>query len=246
VPETAARREWKWFCEIEDYAPFRKPVPAKVDGVPIEAIAPNQWAVMRDLPVATFERILRLGGGVATRPTMPTLEDTNPAMVPSSTSLLIAHPQGEKGGGGGHRSGGRRSRFSKAVGDRAEEAVFKYLKASLPPGVRKTVRWVASEGETPGWDIEYLDGNELVAVEVKGTQGPAFLSVELTGGEWSAARDRRKRYWLFLVADCLSPAPRIEPIQDPWGCVETGQWRVTPITWRVELVAEAVSTLPSK
>ena len=37
---------------------------------------------------------------------------------------------------------------------------------SSPP-VRIDIRWVAREGETPGWDIQYIDANdEIVAVEV--------------------------------------------------------------------------------
>ena len=37
----------------------------------------------------------------------------------------------------------------------------------------KNIRWVARQGLTPGWDIEYEDGaGELIAVEVKGCAGP--------------------------------------------------------------------------
>jgi len=63
---------------------------------------------------------------------------------------------------------------------------------------------VAKEGEKPGWDIHYNDGDYLVAVEVKGTSGSLFSNIELTAQEWKAAQSLGDRYWLYLVTDCLN------------------------------------------
>ena len=38
VPETAPKRGWKWFCELENYQPFALPVPAKNRGKYFEFI----------------------------------------------------------------------------------------------------------------------------------------------------------------------------------------------------------------
>ena len=33
VPLDAPQRRWAWYCEIENYLPFIRPVPAKIDGI---------------------------------------------------------------------------------------------------------------------------------------------------------------------------------------------------------------------
>jgi len=48
---------------------------------------------------------------------------------------------------------------------------------------------------------------ENICIEVKGTSGPSFPNIEITAGEWVAAIALRDRYWLYLVANCLSHQP---------------------------------------
>ena len=94
------------------------------------------------------------------------------------------------------------------------------------------IRWVAKEGLTPGWDIEYNNaGGELIAVEVKGTTDSAFLNIELTDGEWKAAGVMGKHYWLFLVAQCCGAAPQIFRLQNPARFVQLGKAQVVPVTY---------------
>ena len=63
IPESLPRRNWAWYCSISDYLPFESPVPAKIDGAPLEKIASNHWSVgIRDLPQEVFDRILHLAG----------------------------------------------------------------------------------------------------------------------------------------------------------------------------------------
>ncbi len=41
IAESEPKRRWYWFCEIEDYVPFARPVSAKIDGRYLESIAQN-------------------------------------------------------------------------------------------------------------------------------------------------------------------------------------------------------------
>lgn len=110
-----------------------------------------------------------------------------------------------------------------------------YLRRTLDEVQVKTLRWVATEGETPGWDIEYTDpAGRLVAVEVKGTQGPLFPSVDVTKNEWDAARRLRDCFWLYLVANCIGTEPTVEAIRDPASLADTGAIDATPTQWRIE------------
>jgi hypothetical protein len=177
------------------------------------------WGVgARQLPTETYERILRLAGipvsrTVTTANILPAISDVE---IPTTTArypLMI--PQAPTSREAGVRqSTAIYSRNAKMVGDRAEEIVLRYLRSQLAE-IGDTLRWVAREGETPGWDIEYVGTNgEIAAVEVKGTAAAAFTSIELTDGEWTAARKLRNRYRLFLVAECLSIKPKIQEVLD--------------------------------
>jgi len=52
------------------------------------------------------------------------------------------------------------------------------------------------------------------AIEVKGRAG--IGDIELTENEWSRSCNLRDRYWLYVVYDCGSPAPRLLRVQDPF------------------------------
>jgi hypothetical protein len=41
------------------------------------------------------------------------------------------------------------------IGDRSEEIVKKHLEATLSLDECKTLRWLANEGEPPGWDFQF-------------------------------------------------------------------------------------------
>jgi hypothetical protein len=102
----------------------------------------------------------------------------------------------------------------------------------------QNIRWLAKEGLTPGWDIQYDDdGGNLIAVEVKGTTDSAFLNIELTDGEWKAAGVMGEHYWLFLVAQCGGAAPQIFRLQNPARFVQLGKAQVVPVTYRFSMVA---------
>jgi hypothetical protein len=97
-----------------------------------------------------------------------------------------------------------------------------------------SVVWVAQQGRTPGWDIEFTDENgALIAVEVKGATGGIFQSIELTAQEWNAAKDKRRHFWLVLVANCLGSQPKVSLIRDPFAQFEEGVIDVEPMVWRI-------------
>jgi hypothetical protein len=97
----------------------------------------------------------------------------------------------------------------------------------------RNIRWVAKQGLTPGWDIEYTDdAGDVIAVEVKGCAGPRFANFDLTAGEWRAATELGKRYWLYLVADCCGVTPTIQRLQCPVKLVASGEAELVPVVFR--------------
>ncbi len=132
----------------------------------------------------------------------------------------------------------RLSLYASRVGERAEEIVIKYLYETLLDEEKPTIKWISKRGETPGWDIEYLDSaKNLVAIEVKGTTGQSFSNIEITGNEWEAAEELKNFYWIYLISKCLSTDPQIQRINNPFQQKELGVLDVTPILWRIELLS---------
>src|SRR5205085_5140875 len=111
---------------------------------------------------------------------------------------------------------GRYSKHALPVGRRAEEIAHQFLRDNAERLGAKNIRWVAQEGSTPGWDLQYENQEgDVVAVEVKGTTGPHFGSIDVTSGEWNAATTLGHRYWLYLVANCCTKRPVIQRLQNP-------------------------------
>jgi hypothetical protein len=241
-PESKPKRNWAWFCEINDYLPFKVPVSAKIGDEFIEKVPRNFWGVgVRELPADAHERILVFAGLAEIAQTKATPSVIMPAIdeveIPSrleERSLLLTQARSTRGKGGPERSTARYSRNAKQLGDRAEEIVFRYLSHQVGKIGGKDIRWVAREGATPGWDIQYIDANdEIVAVEVKGTSAAAFKNIELTEGEWNAARKLGGHFSLFLVTDCLGVSPKIQAVLNPAALANEGKLEVSPARWRL-------------
>lgn len=244
------KRQWAWFCNIVDYVPFGRAVPFKLKGAHLENIRPNRWGVgVREIDDRTYERILKLGkiGRWAgdpvgfVEPVLPNMENVNIPSDNHGIDLTIKRPQVKApttNETSGADSNGY-SRNAKIIGNRAEEIVFMQLQERIQQ-IGAKLKWVARDGLKPGWDIQYQDQQgQLVAVEVKGTSGTGFASIELTRREWAAARKLRDRYWIFLVADCLSTVPRIQEIKDPVQMIDDWRAELSPIRWRMEFVAKS-------
>jgi hypothetical protein len=94
----------------------------------------------------------------------------------------------------------------------------------------------AAGGETPGWDIDYVDSDgQLHRVEVKGTVAGAFLSIALTAGELRAAQAHGEAYWLYLVAHCLTERAQIQRVCNPAAKLASGEWSAKPALYTVTL-----------
>lgn len=245
-PETDTsepKARWRWYCEIDEYGPFSEPVPFKIEGKYIEDIPPNFWSVaVRELPEGAYRKILELGGGQLTEAIesavrksldLPPIDELTIRESTNQNALVAANPRPVDRTASGS-VGRRRSEYSKAIGDQGERIVLRYLRETLPPKVAKTVRWVANEGKTPGWDIEYTEDGQKIGVEVKATRGSAFPSIEVTAKEWEAARDLRGRYRLALVVNACSRNPSIEFVDDPWGEARSGRLITSPLAWKIQ------------
>lgn len=221
IPASEPKRSWRWFCDVEDYRPFPHPVPFRANGQHLEDIPHNHWGTgVRRLPLRTLQRIVHLAN------LSPVVVDADGPEEPEFGPRGPIRSRSVELGDVVHRRSSpsdatmepplRRSAFARRVGRLAEAAVVAHLRRTLPKEEAATVRWVADEGETPGWDVEHRtrDGG-LRAWEVKGTQGTRFTSVELTRNEWEAAHRLRKSYALALVTRCTSPEPRIAVVRDP-------------------------------
>lgn len=219
-------------------------MPFKIDGEYIEDIPQNHWQVaVREISEDTFDRILDLAGVEYPRqdeaepdqPVGPALEETEIEEATDSEPVLLPQPreEGERVFTGKPGSPGepRHSRYSNQIGRRAEEIVCRRLKKQYD-----VVRWLADEGEKPGWDIQYQDGGDTVRIEVKGSTGEAFTSVELTAREWQAAEAHREQYWLYLVGNCFGDTVRLQRLQDPWGLYQDGDAEASPVSWRFQLL----------
>jgi hypothetical protein len=76
----------------------------------------------------------------------------------------------------GRPKGLRLSKESKKIGDRGEFVVYEYERAKVrrlgfDPDL---VKWLAREGETPGWDITSVDAGGPIYIE--GRQASALRS----------------------------------------------------------------------
>lgn len=250
VHESEPPKSWKWFCSIDAYVPFTTPVPAKVRGRYFEDIStPLGWRTgVREISQQAFETILSHGNVDPSEFTtkisevqasLPIITDVRPVVRDALEEILMQAGKGLAIGRASYLQ--HRSRHSKISGDRAEEIVYRWLRASLPERQADSVDWPARRGEAPGWDIQYRDAEgQLIAVEVKGTTSPGFTYVELTGNEWMAAEELRENYHLYLVASCLGKSPTIVFVRDPFGEHLHKRFEVKPASWRLALARDAV------
>ena len=188
---------------------------------------------MREISWKVYSQVLEAGG--LTTDAVPESVAPQKGELKEVTveDLLVARPKGLSGGGGG-REGTRRSTQSKWIGDRAEEAVYHWLKEKLPADQAATLDWHAQRGHTPGYDLSYRDEtDQLIGVEVKGTTLARFPSIELTGNEWRAAGDMGNRFRMALVSGVGKADSQIAFLDDPSGLAERGQLTALPNSWRI-------------
>lgn len=234
-PDTAdeSKGRQNWYCSIENYIPFPEPVLAKTGEETIESVKhpQNHWRrAVRNLTEEQYLEILERAKikDAVQRPSVKR-EQLAKSLDAESKPALGKVSKAKSAGGLNSSTGkhGGYSKQSKTTGDAGEKAVIKFLETCGQD--ISDIRWVANEGETPGWDVEYRDGNgHLIKVEVKSSQSKTITSVELTANEWRAAEEHRSSFRLALVGACLSLEPIIEFIDDPFGKVDTGEVESRP------------------
>lgn len=228
-PERQTGVKKAWFCQIEDYERFPSDVPAKVDGILREQGPSNQFRDgVRVVDEGTFESILE-ASGLAQGYSEPGNTSPPPENVSAKPAgnLLIS----SKGSASGGNSSPRHSRHAKAVGDWAEHLALQILR-EIEGSTDHIHR--AAIGETPGWDLDYLDANgRLHRVEVKGTQAAAFRNIEITANELDAAKRYGSDYSLLLIAKCMSHAPSYNIISNPSGLIGLNGWVISPSVFRI-------------
>ena len=228
-PERQSGGKIAWFCSIDDYERFPKPVAAKANGEFVEQGPKNLFRDgVRVVDVETFEQILTLSGFAQDK-----VEDAKAPPMPDATRATLATNlllSGRKESGSG-KSWFSRSKSSKKIGDWAEELVLQMVREIDQSQDHKHR---AALGEKPGWDIDYVDAKGVMQrVEVKGTQAAAFRSIEITANELSAAKCYGPEFSLYLVARCMSDAPSVQVINNPYSMLEAGDWNIEPTAFRV-------------
>lgn len=134
---------------------------------------------MRLIEDDLFEKILSSAG--LQHQTTKKIVKPDATKATGASNLLLS----QNGNTGQYKSSPRRSSYSKTIGDSAGELVHQIV-ANLT-GVSSCVHRAAI-GETPGWDIDYVNASgELHRVAVKGTQAAAFRNIEITANELEAA-----------------------------------------------------------
>jgi hypothetical protein len=162
---------------------------------------------------------------------------------PIVKEFSVRKPKGKKSSGGGTKNK-RISKESKKVGDRGEELVFDLEVAKLkklgcdPSGVK----WLAREGITPGWDITSIDEfGQPLHIEVKASIGADVSNLILTANEYSAAKDHKSKYCIYLVTNVMKERPTIEIIRDPLKRIKSGELTAEISAWLIGLQPNAIS-----
>jgi hypothetical protein len=127
---------------------------------------------------------------------------------------------------------------SKRVGDRGEEFVFNFEKATLEreglADLAADVLWVAREvGDGTGYDIRSfsLDGR-LRYIEVKATKFGALTPFYITSAELDFARRHQSEYAIYRVFDVDGDAPEFYVLEGDLDTLLT----VEPVTYRARPV----------
>jgi len=239
----------EYFAKIEDYIPFVQAIDFKdKNNEYLEKVTKsNYWRDgVRKITVDIYIKIISLGNleidyknennfeAVLRDEALPNLEEVIPI---SSNSLLsnVTNKQSKENSQTNNRKQTLRDGFSrnaKKIGDRAEQVVLKFLENHN----YKNIRWVANEGEKPGYDISCVDHTGLeIYIEVKGTTTSKFNDFIITNNEFLTAEKLRDRFYIYFVTNCLSKTPKVQPFQNPYEKITSSEWELAPISYKVSL-----------
>jgi hypothetical protein len=234
------KRNQKWLADIVEYLPFEVQVPLKTpQGTYIETgtseVASNFWADgVRVIGSEELQLIEAAGGVVACL--APEAHPPGPLISPTQDLFLVTLPKSDQTTKRQNFNPKRLSRNAKIIGDAAELLFFQYLLDNEPNSAKKKrIIWHARDGSTPGYDIEDArDPKRIIAYEVKGTTGSAFLSFDFTANEMRAARELRDRYAVVLVSNCMGKTPRFQVMTDIYSMLDRKILEAIPAIYRIE------------
>ena len=156
---------------------------------------------------------------------------------PIVKEFSVRKPKNKKAQGGGTKNR-RISKESKKIGDKGEEIVFDLEVAKLKKLGRdpSAIKWLAREGITPGWDITSVDeAGQPLHIEVKASIGAGVSNLVLTANEYSAAKDHKSKYCIYLVTNVMKERPTIEIIRDPLKRIKSGELTAEISAWLIGL-----------
>jgi Holliday junction resolvase-like predicted endonuclease len=237
----------QFFADIEEYVPFNKAIFFKDENNEyIEVVKKNNhWRDgVREITEEIFIRIVKLANLElkyinqkkfevnVIEENLPDISSINPEL---SENLFNTKNPFEKNGNKTGRGSNKYNRFSnnaKKIGDRAEQIVVKLLQKQN----MSNIRWVANEGEKPGYDIscENQEG-VMMYIEVKGTTTSKFSDFIITANELKVAEVLKEDFYIYFVTDCLSQTPKVQPVRNPVAKINTNEWSTSPISYSVSI-----------
>jgi len=221
----SSKAKFRWYCDVIDYYSFSDPVEFKINGQYIEKIPQNHWSMaVRNISRATYDYIIELANSSHSETRIKTqtilLVEKN---YQKNSARNIIHPQ---------KSYIYQSERAKEIGDRGEKIVFDYL---VRDSKYKRVRWVAQNGETPGYDIEIIGENsQIIGVEVKSTNQKHLNSFQLTINEYNAIKTLKERYILAIVTEIDTNTPKLSFQRNISSKIEMGTINLSPLTFKAD------------
>ncbi|MBI9055477.1 MAG: DUF3883 domain-containing protein [Bacteroidales bacterium] len=224
-----------YFAEIENYKEFDKGINFKNSQgdylEPVQGV--NYWRNgVRKINKEIYESIL---SDKSIRNDNPVKQIESPKerkIELSENELLIIKPS-DKNKNSVSDPSVKYSKNAKKVGDIGEKIVLEYLESVLTESEKKTLKWLANLGETPGYDIEYEnDLEQKIRIEVKATTAKKFPYFNLTINELNSAK-QFDNYYIYLVSECLTENPKIEIVENPFKGESVNKFSVEPIAFKV-------------
>lgn len=225
-----SKAKWNWYCDIIDYEPFTEPVYFKHNDDYIEKIPQNRWSVaVREIDKSIFKKILELSKKNINlnKPILPEIIQ-QPKLV-TNNLIKPSHNFADKP----IKYYVARTHRAKIIGDKGERIVLHYLRGNFD---HKKIRWLANEGETPGYDIELIDKkSQRYGIEVKSTTNRKMNNFQLTINEYEAIKQLREKYILAIVTNVETENPEISFLYNVFDKIHEGALTLTPQSFKVEL-----------
>ena len=144
------------------------------------------------------------------------------SVIGSALLLPLPDPRDRRPGGPGRRP--RAQRPARSSRSRCASP------ASTRPTAARPSQSV--EQDHVGFDLLSLRGLERRCIEVKGRAGVA--RVELTWSEFAKSQELGDDYWLYVVLDCATPAPRLYRVRNPARTLATFWQPSLDVRFRVD------------